>query len=70
MSGAHCQHFPECMEFSEVPRAPKCSKPNCPGNRSWTDVLGKSVDAQQVGNPSALREIVEDTANKLIGIQG
>lgn len=31
MSGAHCSHFPDCMEFSEAPMAPKCSKSDCPG---------------------------------------
>lgn len=39
MSGAHCARFPTCMEFSEKPKAPKCSKPDCPGAASWEAIL-------------------------------
>lgn len=39
MSGMHCERFPTCDEFSEKPQPPKCTKADCPGNRSWADVF-------------------------------
>jgi hypothetical protein len=31
MSGAHCERFPACMHFSEMPRMPQCELDDCPG---------------------------------------
>lgn len=71
MSGAHCPNFPVCMNVSDKPQLPTCSKPGCPGkpNPVFTAMF-QPMDAAanaQAARAEVLRRDALSGVEKVIG---
>lgn len=65
MSGAYCQRFPECMEFSEQPRSPQCDKTECPGKPQFHKLFTATVEPPSPSAPSRTAEEREALAAEI-----